>query len=367
MTHQIRTTVPCDNRRHDTEVNQKMSESQLLAVEELHIHFPMRQGLVKAVNGATLDIRKGEILGLVGESGCGKSVLSLSLMRLVAKPGRIVRGRILLTRQDTDGTANVVNITSLSDRSNEIREIRKKDISLIFQEPMSSLSPVHTIGNQIIESIKLSDRTISTDAAKKRAIEMLDLVGIPKATTHVESYTFELSGGMRQRAMIAMALASAPTLLIADEPTTAVDVTIQAQIIDLIRKLQEEFQMSVLMVTHDLAVIATLANRIAVMYMGQVVETGTRHEIFNDPKHPYTIGLMSSIPRLNTPLGQRLSSITGSVPDPFQTVPGCVFHPRCDRFMPGRCDRTEPNGVEITPTHHVKCLLYRDRGDTPAC
>ncbi len=328
----------------------------VLEVRDLHVHFETREHTVRAVNGLNLDVHAGQTLGLVGESGCGKTVTSQAILRIVPPPGRITAGSIRLhTRDQSDA---VVELTSLDPRSAAMRGIRARDISIVFQEPMSSLSPVHTIGNQIVEAVQLAEPEIDAAAARERTLEMLDRVGIPRPELRIDSYTFELSGGMRQRAMIAMALVSRPQLLIADEPTTAIDVTIQAQILELLHRLQRTFRMATIIITHNLGVVAALADRVAVMYMGSVVETAATREVFHNPKHPYTRGLIASIPRINEPRGAKLWAIPGVVPPPGARIPGCPFHPRCDRSMAGHCDATMPSVTTVAEGHEVKCLLY---------
>ena len=328
----------------------------VLEIRDLHVHFETREHTVRAVNGLNLDVREGQTLGLVGESGCGKTVTSQAILRIVPPPGRITSGSIRLhTRDHSDG---VVELTGLEPRSAAMRRIRARHVSIVFQEPMSSLSPVHTIGNQIVEALQLAEPEIDAAAARQRTLEMLDRVGIPRPELRIDSYTFELSGGMRQRAMIAMALVSRPLLLIADEPTTAIDVTIQAQILELLHRLQRTFRMATIIITHNLGVVAALADRVAVMYMGSVVETAATREVFHNPKHPYTHGLIESIPRINEPRGAKLWAIPGVVPPPGARIPGCPFHPRCDRFMAGHCDTTMPAVTTVADGHQVKCLLY---------
>jgi oligopeptide/dipeptide ABC transporter ATP-binding protein len=314
----------------------------LLAVRNLRTYFFTDDGVVKAVDDVSFDIPRGQTLGVVGESGCGKSVTSLSIMRLVAPPGRIVGGDILF-----DG----VNLLALSEP--EMRRIRGNKISMIFQEPMTSLNPVFTIGNQIIEAIVLH-QGLSRHAARDRAVQMLEKVKIPAASTRIDEYPHQMSGGMRQRVMIAMALACNPSLLIADEPTTALDVTIQAQILDLMRELQREFRMSILLITHDLGVVAETADWVCVMYASKVVELAPARELFKNPLHPYTLGLFKSRPSLDTKRSDRLNVISGTVPNPLRFPPGCKFHPRCTMAV-DRCKTVEPVLRELTPAHWVAC------------
>jgi peptide/nickel transport system ATP-binding protein len=327
----------------------------LLEVKDLQIHFFTKEGVVKAVDGVDLTIERGKTLCLVGESGCGKSVASRSFLKLIHPPGKIVGGQLLYHRPLGNGKTETVDIAQLDAKGNDIRKIRGKEISMIFQEPMSSISVMHTIGNQIIEMIQLH-----TDADKKearnRAIELLRLVEIPRPERLIDEYAFRLSGGMRQRAMIAMALSCNPTMLIADEPTTALDVTTQAQILDLIRSLQEQYDMAVLFITHDLGVVAEIADDVAVMYLGRIVEQSDVDTVFHNPKHPYTKALLESIPRI---AAQRnaLNPIEGMVPSPYRRPAGCTFHPRCrERFEP--CNHIVPQLTQISENQSVRCLLY---------
>lgn len=337
----------------------------LLEVEDLHVHFTTREGTVWALRGVDLTLRRGETLGLVGESGCGKSMTARAILNMVPKPGVISKGKVTFYRAGENGgtTATPIEVTKLHPQSREVRQIRGGDIAMIFQEPMTSLSPVHTVGRQIMEAVKLH-QGLSKKAAKERAVEMLDLVGIPDAKNRVDTYPFELSGGMRQRAMIAMALSCNPSLLIADEPTTALDVTIQAQILELLQRLQEHFNMTILMITHNLGVVAALAHRVAVMYFGQVVEEGTAVQIFDEPKHPYTQGLLMSVPKVGEKSGKRLWAIKGSVPDPSSAFQGCAFHPRCHEFMPGICDVRTPDFITLANRQKSRCWLHSDDEET---
>jgi oligopeptide/dipeptide ABC transporter ATP-binding protein len=340
----------------------------LLKVMDLKTYFFLDEGIVKAVDGADMEIRKCSTLGVVGESGCGKSVAARSIMRIVAKGGRIVNGKIIFHHQFCESGTDrrlstgeeVIDLVNLDPEGKKIRSIRGAEISMVFQEPMTSLSPVHTIGNQIGEVISLHQR-LDPKSAREKAIEMLDHVGMPFPRRTIDRYPHELSGGMRQRAMIAMALSCHPSLLIADEPTTALDVTTEAQILTLMRRLQEELGMSIMFITHNLGVIAQMADRVAVMYLGKVVEDAGVDELFYKPLHPYTQALLQSIPRLGAKKGrdQRLASIRGSVPDPYNLPKGCPFHPRCAKRVPNVCDREEPPLVEAGPGHSVRCVLYR--------
>ncbi len=327
----------------------------LLEVRGLRTSFFTDEGVVKAVDGMDFDVPKAKTLGIVGESGSGKSIGARSLMQLVDKPGRIVDGQILLNQ----GDGRAIDISSLDPRGDAIRRIRGKEVAMIFQEPMSSLSPVHTIGRQVGEMIELH-MGYDREQTRERVLELLKKVEMPKASTAIDSYTFELSGGMRQRAMIAMGLACDPRLLIADEPTTALDVTTQAVILDLIKELQQSIGMSVMFITHDLGVIAEVADEVAVMYLGTVVERGSVREIFEEPKHPYTRALLRSIPRLGLEKRRRLEAISGMVPHPFNRPGGCPFHNRCPEVMPGVCDRIVPPREPLGPGREVRCLLHSD-------
>ena len=322
----------------------------LLSVRNLKTHFYTEDGVVPAVDGISFDLERGGTLGIVGESGCGKSVTSLSIMGLIpSPPGKIVDGEIIFEGRD---------LTKLSEA--EMRKIRGNDISMIFQEPMTSLNPVFTIGNQIMEAIMLHQK-LDKAAARKKAIEMLSLVGIPSPEKRIDEYPHQLSGGMRQRVMIAMALSCNPKLLIADEPTTALDVTIQAQILDLMRALQKELGTAIIMITHDLGVIAELVDRVAVMYTGVIVESGDVETIFANPQHPYTQGLLASIPRLDMDV-DRLQAIPGSVPTPGNFPKGCGFHPRCP-FAKDICVAKRPPAFAVGDGHHAACWKLVDYQD----
>jgi len=324
----------------------------LLSIDDLHTSFFLDEGTVRAVAGASLTIGRRTTLGLVGESGCGKSVTALSILRLIEPPGRIVSGRIVLHRN-----GQAIDLTVLKSEGRAIRRVRGKEIAMVFQEPMTSLSPVHTVGSQIMEAVRLHARMKKGDA-KAHTIAVMERVGIPNAARRFTQYAHEMSGGLRQRAMIAMALSCRPSLLIADEPTTALDVTIQAQILELMREIQRDMGMSVLLITHDLGVIAEMATEVAVMYLGRVVESAECRPIFREPCHPYTRALMDSIPGRGARPGSRLTVIAGSVPDPFQVIPGCPFHPRCPEAEAGLCDAGDPPRlVEVRPGHRVACRV----------
>lgn len=327
--------------------------NSVLSIRGLKTHFFLDEGTVQAVDGVDLEIPKGKTIAIVGESGCGKSVTAFSSLRLVSSPGQIVDGEIVLHREEGD-----VVLTDLEEEGDEIRAIRGKEIAMIFQEPMTSLSPVHTVGFQIVEAVKLHT-TMTGEEADAHAVHMLERVGIPDPSRRFTQYPHELSGGMRQRVMIAMALSCQPSLLIADEPTTALDVTIQAQILDLMRDLQTEFDMSIMLITHDLGVVAETADEVAVMYLGRVVEQAGTEEIFENPKHPYTRALMQSIPGMTGARKTKLKTIKGSVPDPFMQLQGCPFHPRCEEMQRGICDVGDrPNLLQLGADHDVACVLY---------
>ena len=330
----------------------------LLEIRGLRTHFFLDEGIVRSVDGVDLTIERGKMLCIVGESGCGKSITARSILQIVSAPGRVVEGEMLFRRPRPDGTGTeTIDLAALDPRGRQIRDIRGKDIAMIFQEPMTSLSPVHTIGNQIMEGILLH-LPVSKREARERAIETLRRVGIPRAEDRLDVYPFQLSGGMRQRAMIAMALACEPSLLIADEPTTALDVTTQAQILDLMRGLQRDFGMTIMFISHDLGVVAEIADEVAVMYLGIVAEQGGVDQIFHAPQHPYTQALLRSVPRLGLHARERLESIRGIVPDPLNRPAGCPYHTRCDHFMPGRCDTIVPPTVTLASGQRVRCLLH---------
>ena len=324
----------------------------LIEVRNLKTYFFTEDGVVRAVDGVDFTIEPEKTLGVVGESGCGKSVTALSVMGLVqTPPGKITEGEILY-HQDGD----VTDLTQLNPKGRKYRSIRGNEIAMIFQEPMTSLNPVYTIGNQIMEAIILHQHLRKREAHKK-AIEMLRSVGIPVPEQRVDEYPHQLSGGMRQRAMIAMALSCNPSLLIADEPTTALDVTIQAQVLDLMNDLRKDFHAAIQFITHDLGVIAQMADDVVVMYLGKIVEGAPSSELFHNPKHPYTQGLLNSIPSLATTREERLIPIKGVVPDPFDVPEGCGFEPRCPHAM-DICKREIPVLKEIAPGHQVSCFLY---------
>jgi oligopeptide/dipeptide ABC transporter ATP-binding protein len=323
-------------------------EQPLLEIRDLRTQFFTDDGLVRAVDGVSYALGRGETVGVVGESGCGKSVTALSILRLIPDPpGKIVSGQILF-----DGT-NLIELTAA-----EMRRVRGNDISMIFQEPMTSLNPVFTIGNQIAEAVRLH-QGLSKKEALEKAVEMLTLVGIPVPERRVHEYPHQLSGGMRQRAMIAMALSCNPKVLIADEPTTALDVTIQAQILDLMRNLQHELGTAILLITHDLGVVADMARKVVVMYAGKVVEQAPVEQIFAEPNHPYTQGLLQSLPRVDkdaTGVKHRLQEIPGIVPSLMNLPPGCKFASRCPKVM-AICEEQEPPLEQVGPNHYSACWL----------
>jgi oligopeptide/dipeptide ABC transporter ATP-binding protein len=321
--------------------------TNLLEVNNLKTYFYTRGGVVKAVDDVSFSLQAGETLGIVGESGCGKSVTALSIMHLIASPpGRIVGGEI-----NFDGE----NI--LKKNRDELTELRGSKISMIFQDPMTSLNPVFTVGYQIAETVKRHSKDMSNDRAWKRAVEMLDLVHIPDAKRRAKSYPHEFSGGMRQRVMIAVALACNPQLLIADEPTTALDVTIQAQILELMKSLSHEFDTAVMMITHDLGVVAGTCQRVNVMYAGHIVESATVQQIFSTPAHPYTTGLLESIPRIDETRGTRLTPIPGQPPDMIHLPIGCPYAPRCPKAQP-RCRQERPELMPVERGAQVAACFY---------
>lgn len=334
-------------------------DQPILSIRNLKTYFHQDEGIVKAVDGASFDIYPGRTLGIVGESGCGKSVTARSILQIIDKGGRVEDGEILLRRQNGNGQSDVLDLAKLKPDSRQARSIRGSEIALIFQEPMTSFSPFHTVGNQIIEAIRLH-KPVSRQEARQEAIELLRMVGIPRPERRIDEYSFQLSGGLRQRVMIAMALSSDPKVLIADEPTTALDVTTQAQVLELLQRLQEEKGLSIILITHDMGVIAEMADDVVVMYLGRVVEQGPVQEIFHAPKHPYTRLLLRSIPSILAKPRTKLSTIAGSIPHPYNRPAGCPFHPRCPEFMPGRCDVQEPQLVRQGEKQEVSCFLYEE-------
>ena len=357
-----------------------MSEP-LVEVKDLKVEFDVRDGIVHAVDGATFTINRGQTLGVIGESGCGKSITAKTILQMVPKPGKVTQGEILYHRvikSNGSEMVDVVNITKLDPDGREIRQIRGGEIGMIFQEPMSSLTPVYTTGALIGEALNLhrlvpiqkvgsqmagaiqQTRHVTKKEAREIAIDMLHKVGLPKPEQRVDSYPHQLSGGQRQRVMIAIALSCEPVMLIADEPTTALDVSIEAQILDIMRDLQETVDMAIMFITHNLGVVAEMAEEMVVMYMGKVVERASAIDVFYEAQHPYTRALLKSIPHVGKKTGARLASIEGMVPDPFNLPSGCVFHPRCTEFMPGKCDRIVPSWTQLGENHWARCLLYEE-------
>ncbi|MEH7344186.1 ABC transporter ATP-binding protein [Bacillus sp. JJ1532] len=316
--------------------------TKLLDIQELQVQFKTEGGIVNSVNNVTFSVDKGETVAVVGESGCGKSVTSLSILGLISSPGKITGGKIGFEDKD---------LTTINKK--QLRKIRGNEIAMIFQEPMTSLNPVFTIGNQMSEVFRVH-QNLSKSEAKEKSIDMLNRVGIPNAEKVVNNFPHQLSGGMRQRVMIAMALSCNPKLLIADEPTTALDVTIQAQILDLMKELKEESNTGMILITHDLGVVAEMADKVVVMYAGEVVEEAPVKEIFANPKHPYTEGLINSIPKLEVQQ-EYLDSITGSVPNPLQMPTGCAFHPRCP-LATEQCKLSKPKLEQINEVHKKRCF-----------
>ncbi|MQG24217.1 MAG: ABC transporter ATP-binding protein [SAR202 cluster bacterium] len=324
----------------------------ILEVRDLHTYFYTADGVVKAVDGVNLDVFPQRTLGIVGESGCGKSITTKSILRLIDNPGKILDGTMTLYDKDHENPQDIATLNNT-----ELKKVRGGRISMIFQEPMTSFSPIHTIGNQITEAI-----TLHLDHTKEEAMELAEdwlvRVGMSNPKQRLKQYAFELSGGQRQRAMIAMALCTNPDILIADEPTTALDVTTQAQTLDLLNELQEKNGMSIIMITHDLGVIAELADEVNVMYLGKVIESGSIRQVFKTPKHPYTQALLSSIPSLATGHRERLPILEGSIPHPQARPNGCPFNPRCKDFIEGTCDKVFPEQEKIEEGHLVNCHLY---------
>ncbi|MCC6191253.1 MAG: ABC transporter ATP-binding protein [Anaerolineales bacterium] len=338
------------------------SAEPLLSVRDLKVHFPLDEGLVRAVEGVSFDVAPGQVFGIVGESGCGKSVTMKAILRLVEPPGRIVGGQILWRRPRQAGEASSqteeIDLAQLERNGREMRSLRGAEIALIPQEPMAAFSPVHTIGDQIREAIVLH-QSVSQREARRLALEIFHDVGMPMPEQRLEAYSWQLSGGLRQRAVIAMALSCNPRLLIADEPTTAVDVTTQAQVLRLLRELQARRNSAIIFITHDLGVIAQMADYVMVMYLGLVMEQGPVDDIFHAPKHPYTQALLRSIPSVNSTPRAALPTVSGSLPHPFNRPPGCPFHPRCPQFMPGRCEAAVPELLPVGPRQMASCFLYQ--------
>jgi peptide/nickel transport system ATP-binding protein len=348
------------------------ADRPLLSVRDLRVAFQMDEGVVRAVDGASFVVRPGQTVGIVGESGCGKSVTMKAVLQLVEQPGRITGGEILFRRRSASGQEDMVDLTKLAPRGAAMRSIRGAEIALIPQEPMAAFSPVHTVGEQIIEALMLhgrrsgsDERKLSRAEARQVTVDLFRDVGISMPEQRVDAYSWQLSGGLRQRAMIAMALSCKPSLLIADEPTTAIDVTTQAQVLDLLRGLQRKYGTAIIFITHDLGVIAQMASYVVVMYLGRIMEEGPVDDIFHAPRHPYTRALLQSIPSLYGQARVALPVISGSLPHPFNRPPGCPFHPRCGEVRPGQCTTRVPSLKSIGPRQSASCFLYHDAADPP--
>ncbi len=329
----------------------------ILSVRELTTHFFTEEGVVRAVDGVDFDLRPGATIGIVGESGCGKSITAKSILQIVEPPGQIIAGEIRYN--PAPGNSAAIDLLTLDDTGDEMRSIRGGEISMIFQEPMTSFSSMHTFGNQIDEALSLHT-SHNKQERFDLAVDWLARVGIPNPVQRMSEYPFRFSGGQLQRAMIAMALCTNPRILIADEPTTALDVTTQAQILDLLQQLAEENNMAIIFITHDLGVIAEIADDVTVMYLGKVVETGSAMSFFDDPKHPYSRALQSSIPSMFTDSRARLPTISGSIPHPQNRPEGCSFHPRCKSFMAGVCEVEEPTLSQVSEDQQTSCFLYTE-------
>lgn len=337
----------------------QLNNDELIRIRNLKVSFPLEEGTVQALDGIDLTIKKGKVIGVVGESGCGKSITARSILRIIPPPGRIDEGEILFRTNlyAPVGEEQIIDLAAIKEDSELLRQIRGGQISMIFQEPMTSFSAYHTLGDQISEAAIVHQAAEKHDA-RKLAIEMLDRVGIPNADTRVKQYPHEFSGGMRQRAMIAMAMICNPSLLIADEPTTSLDVTIQAQMLELMHDLRKDFSSSILFITHNMGVIAQTADEVYIMYLGKIVESGMVNDIFHDPKHPYTINLLQAIPKITGEHKEHLTAIEGNVPSPFEMPGGCRFHPRCSRMIKGICETQSPGITSINGSHQVSCHLY---------
>jgi oligopeptide/dipeptide ABC transporter ATP-binding protein len=337
-----------------------LEQDLLLEIRNLKTHFFAEEGVVRAVDGVDLRVRRGGTLGVLGESGCGKSVTGFSILRLVQPPGKIVAGEILFHSRDAKAAGTgAIDLAQCDPKGAQMQAIRGGEIAMIFQEARTSLDPVYTVGSQLLEAIQ-QHQTLTQAQARQWAIEMLRRVGLPDPQAALTTYPHQLSGGMCQRVMIAIALSCQPQLLIADEPTTALDVTTEAQVLRLIKDLQQELGMALIFITHNLGVVAEMADEVAVMYLGKVVEFTDVNTLFNDPKHPYTQALLRSIPRIGQKTGDRLAVVPGNVPHPQNIPSGCPFHPRCSSRMPGLCDVKTPTLLTLGAKHEVRCFLYEE-------
>lgn len=343
----LSTAIKLENSRGET-----VEKDLILDVKDLKVKFYTDEGVVNAVNGVDFKLLEAGSIGILGESGCGKTVTAYSILQILARTAKITSGQINFKKRDN----TIQDLTKLDPDGKEICKVRGKEITMIFQEPMTAFSPVHTICNQISEAL-LMHWNMDKIAARERTIELLDIVGVPDPKRRVDAYPFQLSGGMRQRAMIAMALACNPRILIADEPTTALDVTIQAQVLKLIKNMQKEFSLSLILITHNLGVIAHMVDRVYVMYLGRIVEEGPVDSIFEHPYHPYTKALLESIPRLSGHKG-KIFPIEGSVPDAYTLPSGCTFHPRCREVVGDICHLKIPGKTKVAENHYVNCFKY---------
>jgi peptide/nickel transport system ATP-binding protein len=362
--------IPSKKRKAENHMSEQLGsktavkEDVILRINNLHTYFYTDIGVSRALNGVSFDIPARKVMGVVGESGCGKSVTALTCMRLLPRAGKIIKGDITFFRHNVkeNGPGTIVDeikLTDLDPMGQEIRNIRGAELAMIFQEPMTSLNPSYTVGDQISEAIILHQE-VDANEAKIRTIKILDQVGMANAAGIFRRYPHELSGGMRQRAMIAMGLSCNPAVLFADEPTTALDVTTEAQILDLMRDLQAQMGMTIVFITHNLGVVAQMCDYVSVMYLGRIVEQAAIDPIFYNTKHPYTKALLNSIPHAGSHIHNRLQPIRGVVPDPYSSIKGCPFHPRCNSFMPGKCDKAVPAMTPIEDGHTVRCFLYSD-------
>lgn len=362
---------PVPNRKVTGQVApsfQSLKDEPLLRVEDLKAYFFMDEGTVKAVDGVSFNVYPGKVVGIVGESGCGKSVTMKAILRILERSAKIVSGKVTLRSrlniEDPESPEELIELTKLHPNSKILRKIRGGEIALIPQEPMAAFSPVHTVGSQIMETILLH-QDVSKEEARQIAINVFRAVGISMPEQRIDAYSWELSGGLRQRAIIAMALSCNPRLLIADEPTTAIDVTTQAQILKLLRSLQEERQTAIIFITHDLGVIAQMADEVVVMYLGMVMEKGPIDAIFKNAQHPYTQALLRSIPSVQSQSRVKLPTIAGSIAHPFNRPSGCPFHPRCTHFIQGVCNVNQPSLVQMGEDHYVSCFLYSPEVASP--